>query len=392
MEPARLETPPRRSQSIDAFRGLTIALMIFVNWTADVSGLPMWMKHAPADVDGFTYADWVFPGFLFAVGLSMPLALSRQPPGEFRRRLAWRAFSLIFLGVMMVDLETYAAEATGLAAEHFGLLFYGAVFAVWGSPKWLVWPRRIGIVLLAVLALLLRHQTASGEVTGLRPEWWGILGIIGWAYLVSALAWKYTGSNRRRILGVLAATSALWILDRVAPLSAWLPPARWLDFATLAGSHAALVVAGTFCGSLVHEERADTARVSMAFGGALLVCGFVSRIWIPFSKIGGTLSWALACAGLGALFFAVCRFLVDDRGLHVFDWVLPAGRNALFAYLLPDLVVAVFDTLAGLGVDLWSVFWWSSEGAGGVANALVWTALVLGLTTLATRQRYLLKL
>ena len=87
-----------------------------------------------------------------------------------------------------------------------------------------------------------------------------------------------------------------------------------------------------------------------------------------------------------------CRFLVDDGGFHGFDWALPAGRNALFAYLLPDLVVAVFDTLAGLGVDLWPVFWWSWEGATGVANALVWTALMLALTTLATRQRYVLKL
>jgi len=52
-----------RSLSIDVFRGLTILLMIFVNDLAGVSGVPVWLKHMPADVDGMSLADLVFQHF-----------------------------------------------------------------------------------------------------------------------------------------------------------------------------------------------------------------------------------------------------------------------------------------------------------------------------------------
>src|SRR6185503_19116922 len=134
-----------RSQSIDAFRGFTIALMIFVNACAGVSGIPYWMGHLPGNVDGFTYVDEVFPAFLFAVGLSMPLALSRQPREIFWKRLFLRAGSLIFLGVMMVNMESYDAAATGMPPAVFSLLFYACAYAIWGSPEWLKWPRRVAL-------------------------------------------------------------------------------------------------------------------------------------------------------------------------------------------------------------------------------------------------------
>ncbi len=63
-----------RVDSIDALRGLTILTMVFVN---DVgSAAPAWAHHIqPPDADGMTVADMVFPGFLFIVGMSIPLSL-----------------------------------------------------------------------------------------------------------------------------------------------------------------------------------------------------------------------------------------------------------------------------------------------------------------------------
>lgn len=382
----------QRSQSIDAFRGLTIALMIFVNWTAGVSGLPAWMKHLPATADAFTYADWVFPGFLFAVGLSLPLALAHHPPSQFWRRLFQRSLSLIFIGVMMVNMEAYDAAATGLGQAYFALIFYAAVFAVWGTPEWLKWPRRAGLVTLVFLAFILRHKAEGGAVVGLRPEWWGILGMIGWSYFFAALSWKYSGSNRGRILQVLVYMSGLWILNRLSPLDQWLPLARVFDLAGLAGSHAALVMAGMFCGSLVQARHKNTARQSLIFGLCLLGAGFTARHWFPFSKIYGTISWSLACAGISAIAFAACRRIVDDQGKAWANWAIPSGKNALFAYLLPMLLSALFDALQPLGINLWGVFWWSWAGTSGALNALLWTGLMLWLTSLAARKGYFLKL
>src|SRR5580698_6327142 len=72
------ESVSSRLASIDIFRGLTMAVMIFVNELASVHGLPWWTYHAPGKVDAMTYVDMVYPFFLFIVGLSIPLAIRQR--------------------------------------------------------------------------------------------------------------------------------------------------------------------------------------------------------------------------------------------------------------------------------------------------------------------------
>ena len=67
-----------RFASLDAFRGFVILTMIWVNYCAGIKGLPAWMEHAPSDLDGYTFVDLVFPGFLFIVGMAIPFALGRR--------------------------------------------------------------------------------------------------------------------------------------------------------------------------------------------------------------------------------------------------------------------------------------------------------------------------
>ena len=66
----------QRILSIDAFRGITIFVMIFVNELAGIRDIPQWMKHMPADADAMSFVDVVFPAFLFIVGMSIPFAAS----------------------------------------------------------------------------------------------------------------------------------------------------------------------------------------------------------------------------------------------------------------------------------------------------------------------------
>jgi predicted acyltransferase len=77
------------------------------------------------------------------------------------------------------------------------------------------------------------------------------------------------------------------------------------------------------------------------------------------------------------------------------SFLVPAGRNPLVAYLLPDQINIVLLLLGGLlHVNLWRVFWPFAEKGGvpGMLNAAVMTALVLFLTTLLTRAKVILKL
>jgi heparan-alpha-glucosaminide N-acetyltransferase len=72
------QTTSTRIASIDVFRGLTMAVMIFVNALSSVRGMPWWTEHAPASVDVMTYVDMVFPFFLFILGVSMPIAVAQR--------------------------------------------------------------------------------------------------------------------------------------------------------------------------------------------------------------------------------------------------------------------------------------------------------------------------
>jgi predicted acyltransferase len=64
-----------RFQALDALRGLAIALMILVNTPGSWSEVYSALLHAPWH--GFTFADLVFPGFLFVVGAAMFFALKQ---------------------------------------------------------------------------------------------------------------------------------------------------------------------------------------------------------------------------------------------------------------------------------------------------------------------------
>src|SRR4051812_33288091 len=69
----------RRFASVDCLRGVVMFIMLYVNDVAGVRGIPTWIKHYhPETANGMTLVDWVFGGFLFIVGLSIPLAFANR--------------------------------------------------------------------------------------------------------------------------------------------------------------------------------------------------------------------------------------------------------------------------------------------------------------------------
>ena len=65
-----------RLQSLDAFRGFTIAAMLLVNNPGDWGHLYGPLAHA--EWHGWTFTDWVFPFFVFISGMAMTMSLSRR--------------------------------------------------------------------------------------------------------------------------------------------------------------------------------------------------------------------------------------------------------------------------------------------------------------------------
>ena len=118
-----------RVHSIDIFRGLTIFLMVFVNDLAGVSNIPYWMKHLPADQNGMTFVDVVFPAFLFIVGMAIPFAVQQRQsksssPFSFWKHVFIRTFGLLVLGFYMVNSGEMNVETTFISKALWAALFY----------------------------------------------------------------------------------------------------------------------------------------------------------------------------------------------------------------------------------------------------------------------------
>ena len=65
-----------RLVSLDVFRGMTIAGMVLVNNPGTWSAIYGPLKHA--DWHGITPTDYIFPFFLFIVGVAVPIAFSKR--------------------------------------------------------------------------------------------------------------------------------------------------------------------------------------------------------------------------------------------------------------------------------------------------------------------------
>jgi len=204
-----------RILSIDIMRGLTLFLMLFVNDLFE-PGVPGWMVHTKGNIDGMGLADWVFPGFLFMVGMSIPYAISsRMKSGETK----WKVFlhilirtaSLLLIGVLMLNSERLNPELSGISKSLFAILMYIFIFLIWNKypensklKKLFPGLKILGILGLGTLAFIFKAGEA-GHVTWFETGWWGILGLIGWGYLVAATASLFIGSK-------LWPTVVLWFI------------------------------------------------------------------------------------------------------------------------------------------------------------------------------------
>ncbi len=167
--PAALSTSATRVVSIDIFRGLTIAVMIFVNELAEVRGLPWWTYHAHATQDVMTYVDMVFPFFLFIVGMSMPLSVEQRLKRDASVARLWlhvlvRSLSLLVLGLILANSDKVDRVRTGMRGDAWGLLGLisaGLYLNVYPRQGWIArhrwWFRGAGLAGVAVAFAIFRR-------------------------------------------------------------------------------------------------------------------------------------------------------------------------------------------------------------------------------------------
>jgi len=389
----------QRILSIDALRGITILVMVFVNELAGANDIPGWMKHMHADDDAMSFVDAVFPSFLFIVGMSIPFAInSRLAKGDsflqLQQHILFRTLGLLVLGFFMVNAEGgYDEAAMGININLWALLFLAAVIIIWkvyytASKKLVIVLKTIGFITLAVLAFIYKNKD-GGHIT---PRWWGILGLIGWAYLYACIFYQLLKGNKYWLAGAIAFCVAWYAVAKIPQVQ----QTAWLHFIPAQSgntAHTSIVLCGIVASLIFFDETKSLAiqkrfLQAIRFAAILFIVGYLLRPYYKISKIYATPTWCLYSAGFCTLIFAFLYWLIDIKQIKRWTgFFKPAASNPLLTYIIPDIIYYL-TSLFGISLISENL----DRGLGGIAWSVFFAVAVMGIAILLNKLKLRLKL
>lgn len=304
MNPASTMTASSsRLLSLDAFRGFAIAGMLFVNnpGTWDPAVVPHQLMHA--EWHGCTFADLIFPFFLFIVGVAMPISYARKKIETNHWKgivhAAKRGAILYLLGTFL------KSAAINEPVLHFGIL------------------QRIGILYVAAYLFLPLNVRIQGVVSvSLLFVWWGLMAFVPAPGVV-------TGSFERDVNIAQYIDSFILAPDDKETIVSMIPGLSTVLFGVLAGRMI-----------LNRKDHVTVVRNLLIAGIAGIAIGLIWDGIVPLNKILWTSSFAVYTAGwscivLGALYWVV---EVQHYSRGVFPLVV-FGMNAITVYVGTGLFV-----------------------------------------------------
>ena len=233
--------------SLDVFRGMTIAGMVLVNNPGTWSHIYDPLEHAAWH--GLTPTDWIFPFFLFIVGIAIPIALGKHVStgsGSDRgstartgvyKKIVTRTLMIFALGLSMSVIPFFqfaASDAPDAAKMLIWLAMTGGLFFLL-LRNFKVAAALIAASIVGIIAMNLGgYNVVPYNFATMRIP--GVLQRIAVCYLVVSLIFLHT--NWKHQLGIaIALLLGYWILmtqiavpgceitsisDKACNLAAWL--------------------------------------------------------------------------------------------------------------------------------------------------------------------------
>jgi len=295
-----------RILSLDAFRGLTIALMILVNSPGNRFPYPV-LEHAKWN--GCTFADIVFPCFLFIIGVSCVISLRNKKDIESKASLyqgiVQRSLILFMLGLM---LNIYPRPFDWETLRVYGIL------------------QRIAVCYLATAIIYLN--------TTVRAQILIFIGILlGYWLVMTQIPVPGYGSNQLTPEGSWVAYFDQLLFSSKRLFEKIYDPEGF--FSTIPAI--ANTLAGLLIGSLLLSSMDIHKKCLLMFvtGCLSLLLGWSWNYSFPINKNLWTSSFVLWTSGFALISFAFCFWVIDILGFK--RWALPLkifGMNALFAFIL----------------------------------------------------------
>lgn len=365
--------PTQRLVSLDVFRGVTIAGMILVNNAGDWSHIYPPLSHA--EWHGCTPTDWVFPFFLFIVGVAIAFAVGRRKsrgdsPIELTQKVIIRSIVIFAIGLFLNAFPKFGLKpstSTAVSILHYicvglfiVLLFARETVEQSSIKKWL------GIGVLGIGALMVVIGFGHYDLSHLRIP--GVLQRIALVYLFCGLLFIYAENWRTILYTGIGLLLAYWGIMTLIPVPDGNPPnldpetniGAWLDRLLLSTNHLysqsktwdpegfistipafGTGISGILTGLWLKSDRGDYQKVVGILGvGVILVAlGLIWDLAFPINKKIWTSSYVLYTSGIALLFLGVIYWLTDILGYK--SWTKPFvvyGMNALFVFVMSGLV------------------------------------------------------
>ena len=299
-----------RIEALDIFRGITMAGMILVNDPGIATHVYAPLDHAVWN--GITPTDFIFPSFIFIVGVSVVLSFSGQlQKGVAKKtiigKICKRAVTMYLIGVLLSILPTFnlaLLRYTGVLQRISLVFFCCSLLYLFTSRTFQI---RLAIFILIAYFLLMT-----------------LVPVPGYGYAILE-----PGKN-------LAAWVDSFLLPGKMYQGTWDPEGVLSSFTAVVTG-----IIGMLTGHLLLSNKTAERKIIWLF-----FAGFISfaiangwHWFFPINKNLWTSSFVLYMAGLDCMILAALYFLVDMLGVK--KWAMFAkvfGSNAIAAYLVSEFI------------------------------------------------------
>ncbi len=308
---------PERILSVDVFRGLTMAMMILVNYPGSWSYVYQPLTHS--DWNGITPTDFIFPFYIFIVGISVVLSYSRQmeagkPRKEMIKKILVRGLKIYAIGFFLHYLPDFDFDKIDL----FGVL------------------QRIAVVFTAcaLLYILTNWKTQLYIMSGILIGYWITLSFVPTSgFKVGTLE---PGVN------FAAWFDRLFFSAKMMGWHGWNSEGIYSTFPAIATG-----ITGMLAGRLILTKKISESTIIWLFvvGVSGVIAGSIWDWQFPINKKIWTSSYVVYTSSWASIVLALSIWLIDMHDYkknRLVRFGIIFGSNAIAIYVMADIFETIY--------------------------------------------------